>query len=1140
MSTINSLGDVLALKALQADLTLQAAQQEDSEVRGKLAITPSAAGYALQGQLKARKMQLDVQADSSETWTLPVKSALTLDQLRPNALATLLGQYFPHDRQAQTDTSFNELLAGTVPRLSLPVHTAQIAIEKVRLPVLLVEEVHFTLNTGANGVTLSGLQGTGPAGLLSGNAGIVSSDSGWQVRADVLVTARDTESGLGAQLVDIDWRWHDGEVDLSGQGVTWGELINTLKGKASFSGAHVGTTRTPVSVKAELDSSAGKFALPQLTAKLGDGTLTGSLSLDSRKPRTLTADIKGKDLNLSFLMPDDEDTPEETDSESSPHGVPLPHPLTLYPELLLDLKLDVTNLKLPALDLKRVAGTATRNPSRGQFQATLTGRQNGTLVINLDAQDAADGKDTLTLNMQFNQLDSLSAFWRQDMLHTRSSGSIDFTSTGEGVNEIFESLRGRADLDIEIRRDNDWTRTAGDREKLHLGGSARFVLDGDYITGVEIKDLDVDTFEQDLTGDVTLTAGGSPWLKADLKSKALNLANLMDLLPEDSDNAAQGAHSTASAKTDSTTPAKSSTTANASSSATASAATTGNPTDAILRNLRLLGDTRIDLSVDSLTLREEPFSSLTLQFLSSADSVQIQNLSMTARGNSLKGNAKLSWQGDTSLLKSNLELDNVNLDQFVITNPNHTPIPVTGTVTLNAEGTTMDTLLGSINGEVELAPTQTTAANRPQDRRRLSLVAKRTSNGMQADIKAFQLGLSTMTGAINYTAGDPALWDVDVTSGSLDLTAWEQTTASSDSSTQKRGDGSAITSAAKASADFVEDFLLTPIHWLRGDAVDRPPKDERIFSEDPLPLDDLNAVNLALTGKLESFNSVVIAARNIQMQGKANADGLSFSVSSQHASDGTANTKLRMDRTQQMPHWHLESTFENMRGVNDRDTFPRSGHVKLHSRGQSAAQIAKNTDGIVYLKFGRGPLDYSESRLLTRDIATSVFTALIPGSDDSKPEMRCGVALGLFKNGKGITPYGAAVRTDEANLLARIEIDLHKETLKMSIDSRSRKGVGLSVGNVFSNTILVEGPLDAPKIVPNTTGILWRGWAAIMTAGMSIVGESVLKRALAAEDPCDSIQKLIDDKFCPKHKAAADSSMVCPVTHSEQTATSGF
>ncbi|MEM9257127.1 MAG: hypothetical protein AAGA91_16915, partial [Pseudomonadota bacterium] len=43
-ATINSLGDVLALNALQADLTLQAAQQEDSEVRGKLAITPSAAG----------------------------------------------------------------------------------------------------------------------------------------------------------------------------------------------------------------------------------------------------------------------------------------------------------------------------------------------------------------------------------------------------------------------------------------------------------------------------------------------------------------------------------------------------------------------------------------------------------------------------------------------------------------------------------------------------------------------------------------------------------------------------------------------------------------------------------------------------------------------------------------------------------------------------------------------------------------------------------------------------------------------------------------------------------------------------------------------------------------------------------------
>ena len=99
--------------------------------------------------------------------------------------------------------------------------------------------------------------------------------------------------------------------------------------------------------------------------------------------------------------------------------------------------------------------------------------------------------------------------------------------------------------------------------------------------------------------------------------------------------------------------------------------------------------------------------------------------------------------------------------------------------------------------------------------------------------------------------------------------------------------------------------------------------------------------------------------------------------------------------------------------------------------------------------------------------------------------------------------------------------------MELAVDSRSRQGVGLSMGNVFSNTIRVKGPLSDPQIVPHTTGIIWRGWAAFMTAGLSVVGESVLKRAMAAENPCKSIKQDIRKLACGTDQPIASSPLVC-------------
>jgi hypothetical protein len=113
-------------------------------------------------------------------------------------------------------------------------------------------------------------------------------------------------------------------------------------------------------------------------------------------------------------------------------------------------------------------------------------------------------------------------------------------------------------------------------------------------------------------------------------------------------------------------------------------------------------------------------------------------------------------------------------------------------------------------------------------------------------------------------------------------------------------------------------------------------------------------------------------------------------------------------------------------------------------------------------------------------------------------------------------------------MIGRVEVDLKKELIQLQFDSRSREGVGISVSSVFSNTVRLKGPLTDPEIVPNTTGILWRGWAAFMTAGLSVVGESVIKRALSSENPCAAVKKQIHQDMCGADQPLSKSALACP------------
>ena len=1074
---LKSLQDLLQLAPIEIDWTAQAGEDATSAIALKTTVQPASdSAYKIVADIEAAGINTHIVATGKEPWTLPEQSQTTMDKVEPDKLLALFSSYNGSGKTEDAAT----VLESSLPHLQLPSHRGDVVIDEIRLGKEFGKDTTFKFSSSANGLQIDSLSSKGPSGILSGELGITSEEHAWTVKVDATMRSREGNKGIGGQFLESRWLWSTGRAQVDGTGDTWEALLNSLHGAVNLAGDYRGDVQTPVSIEAHLDNKPGVFGLDHMAVKLGNGQFTGSAALSGTDRRKLTVDMQGTGLNLGFLS-------EEEDSTELP-GMALPEYLTILPSLDIDVQLDVTDLVVPGLQLATAQATLNRTAESGKLEVKATGKQAGTLDLVLEAKTVAGEAGGVMLSADFDQLDLPAMFQQQMLLHSRSSGHLEFHSEGRGISNVFRAMQGTTSMTVELRADNDWQRASNETETLAFSGNSQFVIENNRIIGVKIEKLDIDSIQQDLTGNVSLVAGRSPWLEADLESETLNIAGLQALLPDSTEEADQAD---------------------------------------LLTSLKRLGAAKVSLDVDSLTIRDMPLSKMTLAILSGEKILTIKQLDFTTHGSRLESNGNISWSGKTAKFESEATLSNVDLDQFLISNPDVQHIPVSGTAKLASEGKNVGELLGNLNGHIDLRETLPATADTTMTRRKLIMVAKRLPDGVQAEISTLQWGASELAGSVRYRRASPATLDIELQSGSLSLLPWESGHAEQHKPAKEADSArTGIGSAARTSANFVGHALLTPVRLLTG--PDKPKPGERMFSETPLPLGALNKMNVTVKGQMDSIESTVVSAKDLVVNGTIEGGKLNLQASASQFSNGSADIDITLDSTAVPPALKVTTHFRDIDKFSGKETYTQSGFASFESTGTSPAELAASANGLGYIELGPGTFDYSSFAILTADLASTVFRSLIPGIENDQPLLECGVSIALVKDGIAATPYGFSLRTNRANLLGRVEVDLKTEKLQMSLDSRSREGMGISVGNVFSNAIRIRGTLSDPRVVPATTSIAWRGWAAFMTAGLSVIGESVIKRVLASDDPCGSTKKMIRKEICPESPLAASSPMVCP------------
>ena len=1080
---LKSLKDLLLLAPVEIDITMEVMGKPDSQVSLTTNIQPSkTAAYSLFAEFRTADMSAQVNASGQEKWSLPDRSNTTIALLKIGQMFTLVDAYSDSDPSKPTA----EVLASKVPLLSLPAHQGSVVINEVRLMNEVNTDTSFVVISNEQGVQIDSLSSTGPTGILTGELAVKSGPQGWAVTADATMQERTINAGVGSKYMGTDWLWSNGHATLDGSGDTWATLLNSLTGDLSLAGHYNNKQAMPVSIDARLDNASGELSLDHLMIVLGQGQITGSASLSENEPHTLTMNLEANNLDLDFLVVDGR-------GETQP-GVAIPEYLNIFPDINMNISLLAKGLEAPGVHLIESKTTLQRNAEGGTLSATGSGRNGGTFKLNLAAANKTGEVADFRLNAVFNRLDLSSAFRQPGANISRTSGKMSFEGSGKGISEVFKALHGDAELSLELRADNNWQRPSATAEKILLSGEAYILTDSDRIVGVKVDRIRVDSFDQDLTGDISILSSHNPWLTADLQSKKLNVSTLRKLIPQHADDA---------------------------------------DASDLLSSLNNLGQTQLSLNVESLIFDDIALSNVLLEASSDTDLFDIKALNFNSHNGTAKSQGKVTWEGRQATLEATADLSDIDLDQFLIQGMEDQHVPVSGSAKVTSQGSNIGELVSSMSGYVDLQATEPQQGESLQTRRKLEMKATRLLDGMHAEITTLQWGESDLSGSIRYYRTTPSLLKIKLHSSALSLLPWENAEIAANAKAKKTKITKSTTdlsSVTSTSASFVGDILLSPLRFLDGEDKDKSAvtSSEKLFSPNPLPIDAMKHFNVEIAVELDSLESTVINAKALSVNGQLIDGELLLKASLGQPSGGSAEASVNFNAKTLPPVLKFTSTYKNMLGLADGNTFPRSGFISIESHGQSEAELAASTSGLLYMELGKGPLDYSSSALFTADLVSSIFTTLIPGIEREKPQLECGVAVALLKDGKGVTPYGFTLRTNDANLLGHIEVDLGQETIHMNLDSRGRQGIGISVGSVFSNAVDIKGPLTDPAIVPNAASILVRGWAAVMTAGLSVLGESMVKRVLASENPCPEINQQISTNLCPKNPLAASSEMVCP------------
>jgi hypothetical protein len=295
-------------------------------------------------------------------------------------------------------------------------------------------------------------------------------------------------------------------------------------------------------------------------------------------------------------------------------------------------------------------------------------------------------------------------------------------------------------------------------------------------------------------------------------------------------------------------------------------------------------------------------------------------------------------------------------------------------------------------------------------------------------------------------------------------------------------------------------------------------RDRRVFPADPLPLGGLAGVDAELDLKVDRLvlpNKLpveALAARVLLAGGRLELQPLSARIGGGAAAgriglDASSGPTARLAVKMDAKAIDLSQVLRHM-GHPDLVTGVKADiALDIRGSGDSVRDLMAGLSGEALLFLGEGRIQSSFIDWLGADLLTQVVERLNPfGRKDPYTELKCGVMRFTARDGVASSDKGIAFETSKMTLVSSGTVNLKTEAIDFSLRPEARQVAGIGAGELVK-LLRVRGTLGEPKIGMDELEVgrtaLSIG-AAVATSGLSLLAETLAKRAMADPRPCET------------------------------------
>ncbi len=183
--------------------------------------------------------------------------------------------------------------------------------------------------------------------------------------------------------------------------------------------------------------------------------------------------------------------------------------------------------------------------------------------------------------------------------------------------------------------------------------------------------------------------------------------------------------------------------------------------------------------------------------------------------------------------------------------------------------------------------------------------------------------------------------------------------------------------------------------------------------------------------------------------------------------------------------------------------------VRLAGQGGTVRALAGDLDGHINVDVGAGRIDNELIDLAAGDIGQSLSQRLNPLTESRDyTALKCVAVRLTAKKGVVSGDPGLGVETERITVLGDGAVNLKTEAIDAAIRPDAKEGLGVSLGDL-SGLVRLRGTLGAPRVALDPGGAMKAAataGAAVATGGASLLGQVLMDKAAANDDPCGTVR----------------------------------